>query len=174
MRQSRLFIKTTKTIPKDIKITSHRLLYQAGFIKESVAGRYYFLPLGMRVRDKIIKIIEEEMNSAGAIKIISPVLHPLELWKETNRTESAGFELMTVKDRPGSDAPAGGTAQEMMVDLIRGFNISYRDLPFNIYQFSQKFRDELRVRGGLLRAREFLMKDAYSFLIDEEDFKKEY
>jgi prolyl-tRNA synthetase len=174
MKFSKLFCRTTKTVSSEIKLASHRFLYQAGFIRESAAGRYYFLPLGMRVRDKIIKLIEEEMNSAGAIKIITPVLHPLELWKETNRTEAAGFELMTVKDRNKSDFALGGTAEEMMVDLVRKFSLSYRDLPFNIYQFSQKFRDEMRVRGGLLRVREFLMKDAYSFHVDENDFKKEY
>ena len=174
MKQSRLFTKTIKTVSSDIKSASHKFLYQAGFIKESVAGRYYFLPLGMRVRDKIVKIIEDEMDKAGALKIIAPVLHPLELWKETNRTASAGFELMTLEDRRGSGFALGGTAEEMMVDLVRKMNISYRDLPFNIYQFSQKFRDELRARGGLLRVREFLMKDAYSFHAGEEDFKKEY
>ena len=174
MLQSQLFAKTTKTISRDIKAVSHKLLYQAGFIRESVAGRYYFLPLGMRVRDKIVAVIEQEMNKAGAIKIITPVLHPIELWKETNRTDSVGFELMTVKDRSGSEFALGGTAEEMIVDLVRKFNISYKDLPFNVYQFSQKFRDELRARGGLLRVREFLMKDAYSFHADEDDFKKEY
>lgn len=174
MRQSQLFTKTSKTVSADIKIASHKFLTQAGFISESVAGRYYFLPLGMRVRDKVIKIIEEEMNKAGALKLITPVLHPLEFWKETARTESVGFELMTIKDRNGSGFVLGGTAEEMMVDLVRKYNISYKDLPFNIYQFSQKFRDEMRARGGLLRVREFLMKDAYSFHADEEDFKKEY
>jgi prolyl-tRNA synthetase len=174
MRQSQLFGKTTKTISKDLKIPSHRFLIQGGFIQESTAGRYYFLPLGMRVNDKIVKIIEEEMDKAGAQKMITPVLHPLELWKETNRTNTAGFELMTLKDRRGSDFALGGTAEEMMVDLVRRFNVSYRDLPFHIYQFSQKFRDELRARGGLLRVREFLMKDGYSFHAGEEDFKKEY
>lgn len=174
MKLSRLFARTTKTVPADIKIVSHKYLYQAGFIRESSAGRYYFLPLGLRVRDNIIKLVEEEMNKAGAQKLITPVLHPLELWKETNRTESAGFELMQVTDRHGGEFALGGTAEEMMVDLVRKFNISYKDLPFNIYQFSQKFRDELRARGGLLRVREFMMKDAYSFHVDEDDFKKEY
>ncbi len=174
MKQSQLFSKTVKTVSGDIKTISHKFLYQAGFIRESVAGRYFFLPLGMRVRDKVVGIIEEEMNQAGAIKIITPVLHPLELWKETSRTDSVGFELMTIKDRNGSDFALGGTAEEMMVDLVRGFNLSYKDLPFNIYQFSQKFRDEMRARGGLLRVREFLMKDAYSFHAGEEDFKIEY
>ena len=174
MRQSKLFGKTTKAISGDIKVTSHKLLYRGGFIRESVAGRYYFLPLGIKVKDKIVKIIEEEMDNAGAIKIMTPVLHPMELWKETNRTNSVGFELMSIKDRSGNEFVLGGTAEEMIVDLVRKFGISYRDLPFNIYQFSQKFRDELRARGGLLRVREFLMKDAYSFHVDEKDFKREY
>ena len=153
---------------------SHRLLYQAGLVRESTAGRNYFLPLGMRVHDKISRVIEEEMDKAGAQKMISPVLHPLELWQETNRTSSAGFELMKIKDRRGSEFALGGTAEEMFVDLVRKFKLSYKDLPFNIYQFSTKFRDELRARGGLLRVREFVMKDAYSFDKDEASFKKEY
>lgn len=174
MKQSKLFTRTEKTVAENIKSISHKFLNQAGFIKESVSGRYFILPLGMRVRDKIVKIIEEEMNRCDALKIIAPVLHPIELWKETNRTESVGFELTTVKDRRGSEFALGGTAEEMMVDLVRKFNISYKDLPFNIYQFSQKFRDELRARGGLLRVREFLMKDAYSFHADKKDFQRGY
>jgi len=174
MRQSQLFTKTSKQAPRDAKMVSHKYLLQGSFIRESTAGRYYFLPLGMRVRDKIMKVIEEEMDKAGALKLITPVLHPLELWKETNRTNTTGFELMQLKDRHGSEFALGGTAEEMMVELVKGFNISYKDLPFNIYQFSQKFRDELRARGGLLRVREFVMKDAYSFHVDEKDFKKEY
>jgi len=106
--------------------------------------------------------------------MITPVLHPKELWKETNRTNSVGFELMSIKDRNEFEFVLGGTAEEMMVDLVRKFQISYKDLPFNLYQFSVKFRDELRARGGLLRVREFVMKDAYSFHTTEEDFKKEY
>jgi len=174
MKYSKLVGKTVKEVSNEIKLVSHKLLYQAGFIRESVAGRYYFLPLGIRVRDKIVKIIEEEMNKTGAQKMITPVLHPIELWEETNRTNSVGFELMSVEDQRGARFALGGTAEEMMVDLIRKFNVSYKDLPFNIYQFSQKFRDELRARGGLLRVREFLMKDAYSFHATEEDFGKEY
>ncbi|MEA2098181.1 MAG: proline--tRNA ligase [Patescibacteria group bacterium] len=174
MRQSKLFGKTTKDISSDIKVNSHKLLYRGGFIRESVAGRYYFLPLGIKIRDRVVKVIEEEMDNAGAMKMITPVLHPKKLWKETSRTDSVGFELMTVKDRSKSEFVLGGTAEEMMVDLVRKFNISYKDLPFNIYQFSQKFRDEFRARGGLLRVREFLMKDAYSFHADENDFRKEY
>jgi len=174
MKQSKLFGKTLKSTPSNLASVSHKLLVKAGFIEESVAGRYYFLPLGMRCRDKIIKIIEKEMDNAGAQKIITPILHPIELWEETSRTDSVGFELMKVKDRREAQFALGGTAEEMIVDLVRRYNISYRDLPFNIYQFSQKFRDELRARGGLLRAREFLMKDAYSFHADVDDFQKEY
>ena len=174
MRYSKLFGKTSKEVSQDIKLISHKYLYQAGFIRESVAGRYYFLPLGIRVQDKIVRIIEDEMDKRGAQKLITPVLHPLELWEETNRTASVGFELMTIKDGRGAKFALGGTAEEMMVDLVRKYNMSYKDLPFNIYQFSPKFRDEMRARGGLLRVREFLMKDAYSFHADEADFKKEY
>ena len=174
MEYSKLFGRTIKTVSGELKIVSNKYLYQAGFIRESVAGRYHYLPLGMIVRDKVTKIIEEEMDKSGAQKMLAPVLHPLELWKKTNRTESVSFELMKVKDRNGSEFALGGTAEEMMVDLVQKFNISFRDLPFHIYQFSTKFRDELRARGGLLRLREFLMKDGYSFHVDEEDFKKEY
>ncbi|MFH0955959.1 MAG: proline--tRNA ligase [Candidatus Falkowbacteria bacterium] len=174
MKYSKLFGRTVKTVSQDLKLASNKYLYQAGFIRESVAGRYYYLPLGMIARDKVVKIIEEEMNKSGAQKMLAPVLHPLELWKKTNRTESVSFELMKVKDRNGSEFALGGTAEEMMVDLVQKFNVSYNDLPFHIYQFSTKFRDELRARGGLLRLREFLMKDGYSFHAGEEDFKKEY
>src|SRR3989338_3083073 len=174
MKQSHLFGKTLREAPKDIGNKSTEYLLRAGFIAESVAGRYYMLPLGMRVQDKMMKIIEEEMNAAGAQKMITPTLHPLELWKETNRTSSAGFELMKAADRRGAEFALGGTAEEMFVDLVRRYTISYKDLPFTLYQFSQKFRDELRARGGLLRVREFMMKDAYSFHGDEADFKREY
>jgi len=174
MRYSRLFGKTEKQAPRDYRIESHKLLYRGGFIRESTAGRYYFLPLGMRVSDKIMKIIEKEMDLCGAQKMITPVLHPLELWQETNRTTSTGFELMKVKDRRGAEFALGGTAEEMFVELTRRFKLSYKDLPFNLYQFSTKFRDELRARGGLLRVREFVMKDAYTFDRGEIEFKKTY
>lgn len=173
MKQSQLFGKTSKTEGADYKIASHRLLIQAGFIRESTAGRYFLLPLGLKVHDKIIDITRKYMNKAGAQEVVTPVLHPLELWQETNRTATAGFELMKITDRRDADFVLGGTAEEMMVDLVRKFNISYKDLPFNIYQFSMKFRDEMRARGGLLRVREFIMKDAYSFST-EEQFKEIY
>lgn len=174
MRYSKLFGKTVREAPSEATMDSYKLLYQAGFIRESAAGRFFFLPLGMKVQQNIMKVVKEEMDKAGAQEMVSPVLHPLELWKETNRTNTTGFELMKVKDRRGADFALGGTAEEMFVDVVRKFQISYKELPINIYQFSSKFRDELRARGGLLRVREFIMKDAYSFDVDEESFKKEY
>jgi len=174
VRYSKLFGKTIKDTPRDAALASHKLLYQAGYIRESTAGRYYFLPLGMRVHDKIKAIIKEEMDKSGGQEMVTPVLHPKELWKETNRTTSVGFELMSIKDRNDFEFVLGGTAEEMLVDVVRKFQLSYKDLPFNLYQFSTKFRDEMRARGGLLRLREFVMKDAYSFHVSEEDFKKEY
>ncbi len=173
MRVSKLFGKTTKTVDKEFQLASHRLLVQAGYIRESTAGRYFMLPLGQLVHNNITAIVRKRMNAAGAQEVLMPTLHPLELWRETNRTTSVSFELMTVKDRRDAEFALGGTAEEMAVDLVRKFNLSYRDLPFNIYQFSTKFRDELRARGGLLRVREFVMKDAYSFS-SEEQFKEIY
>jgi prolyl-tRNA synthetase len=174
MRQTKYFLKTSKTVSEDDKIVSSKLLKQAGYIAESVAGRYYFLPIGQRVQQKIIGIVKKEMDVVGAQEMVAPILHPLELWKETNRTNTTGFELMKVKDRRDSEFALGGTAEEMFVDLVRKYQLSYKDLPFQLYQFSPKFRDELRARGGLLRVREFIMKDGYSFHRDEEDFKKTY
>ncbi len=153
---------------------SHQLLVRGGFIRESTAGRYFFLPLGWRVHEKIKRIVKEEMDGLGAQEMLSPVLHPIELWQETNRTNTTGFELLNVTDRSGRTFALGGTAEEMFVDVVRQFQISHKDLPFTIYQFSTKFRDELRARGGLLRVREFIMKDAYSFDTGEEAFKKNY
>ncbi len=173
MKYSKLFGKTSKSEGTDYTIDSHRLLTQAGFIRESTAGHYYLLPLGLRVHEKIISIVRKHMDESGAQELVMPVLHPLELWKETNRTNTTGFELMKISDRRGAEFALGGTAEEMAVDLVRKFNISYKDLPFNIYQFSMKFRDEMRARGGLLRVREFVMKDAYSFGT-EEQFKDTY
>src|SRR3990167_9953547 len=174
MLYSKLFGKSVKKAPSEATLVSHKLLYQAGFIRESTAGRYFILPLGQRVQLKIMDIIREEMNKSDGQEMLSPVLHPLVLWEETNRTKTTGFELMKIKDRRDFWFALGGTAEEMFVDVVRKFRPSYRDLPFNIYQFSLKFRDELRARGGLLRVREFIMKDAYSFDRNEEQFKKEY
>lgn len=173
MKFSQLFGKPTKDTIKS-EFISHEYLVKGGFIRESVAGRYFFLPLGMRVRNKVIVIIREEMNTAGAQEMLSPTLHPIELWQETNRDNAGNFGLMNVTDRRGGVFALGGTAEEMFADVVRKFQISYKDLPFNVYQFSTKFRDELRARGGLLRTREFTMKDAYSFDVNEEAFRNTY
>jgi len=173
MLYSKLFGKTSKTAADESNIST-KFLIQGGFLRESTAGRFFFLPLGWRVMQKIMKVIKEEMDALGGQEMISPILHPLELWQETNRTNTAGFELMKVKDRRGAEFALGGTAEEMFVDVMRKFNISYRDLPIDIYQFSTKFRDEMRARGGLLRVREFVMKDAYSFDTDADTFQATY
>lgn len=174
MKYSNVFGKTVKDAQKDMELESLRLLYRGGFFRESVAGRYYVLPMGLRVREKVVNIIKEEMRASGSQEMLTPALHPMHLWEETNRDEAANFELMQVTDRRGARFALGGTAEEMVADLVRKFNISYKDLPFNLYQLSMKFRDELRARGGLLRTREFMMKDAYSFHVDEADFETEY
>lgn len=174
MRYSRLFAKTLRAVSSEVNSLGHEYLLRGGFIKESSAGRYYMLPLGMRVQDKICKIVDEEMQKVGGQKVHAPTLHALELWEETKRTAAVAFELMQVKDRHGAAFVLGGTAEEMFVDLVRKFEISYKDLPLMLYQFSTKFRDELRARGGLLRVREFLMKDAYSFDTDAASFAETY
>lgn len=174
MRFSKYFLKTSKTISEEDKFVSSKFLKQGGFIRESAAGRYYFLPIGYRVQQKIMHVIRKQLDDACCQEMLAPTLHPLELWKETNRTATTGFELMKVTDRRGAEFALGGTAEEMFVDLVRMFTISYKDMPFNLYQFSTKFRDEFRARGGLLRVREFIMKDGYSFHVDETEFKTEY
>ncbi len=174
MRYSKLLGKTSRQAPKEARLISYQLLYRGGFIRQSTAGEYYFLPLGWRVHRKIEAVIREEMEKAGAQEMMVPILHPLSLWQETGRAKEASFELMRVKTRSGTEYALGGTAEEMFVDLVRKLKLSYKDLPFNVYQFSSKFRDELRFRGGLLRVREFFMKDAYSFDENEAGFKKQY
>ena len=171
MRYSQLFGKSIRSVSHDVRSRGHELLLRGGFIRESGAGRFYMLPLGYRVQENVCRIVQEEMNRAGCQQMLAPILHPRELWAETRRTESVSFELMQVRDRSDRQFVLGGTAEEMIVALVRQFALSERDLPFCIYQFSTKFRDELRARGGLLRAREFLMKDGYSFHTSREDFE---
>ena len=174
MKYSKFFGKTSKTVSSEIKFKSHKLLVQAGFIAESTAGRYYMLPLGILVQNKLVDVVRRHMNKSQAQEMLTPVCHPLELWQETNRDSASGFELTLVEDRRGAQFALGGTAEEMFVDLVRRYNLSYKDLPFNIYQFGYKFRDEKRARAGLLRVREFLMKDAYAFTQNEEQFAEIY
>lgn len=174
MRYSQLFGKTIRKAPKEAVLESHKLLYRAGFIRDLSAGRYLLTPLGYRVFEKIVRIIDEEMKAIGGQRVLTPTLHPLELWQATHRDEAFGEGLMQVKDRRGAKFAIGATAEAVMTEFVKKFHPSWKDLPVVIYQFSQKFRDELRARGGLVRVREFLMKDSYSFSADEESFMKTY
>lgn len=174
MRYSKLFGKTVRKVPKDARLTSHKLLFKGGFIRRFSTGRWGFLPLGMRVWLKIVKIIEEEMEAIGCQRLIVPTLHPIEIWQATARDQAFGEEMLAVNDHHGATFALGATAEGMMLELVKMFRPSYKDLPIDIYQFSQKFRDDKRPRGGLLRVREFMMKDAYNFCADEKQLLKGY
>ncbi len=174
MRFSRLFAPTKKESPADAEIPSHKLLTRAGFIRKVASGLYDILPLGAKVILKIEKIVREEMNAAGAQEVILPIMHPSELWQESGRWEVYGKEMIKFKDRHERDYALGPTAEEVITDLVRKEVKSYKELPLNLYQIGRKFRDEIRPRFGLMRAREFIMKDAYSFHTDDEDAEREY
>lgn len=175
MRYSQLFGKTSKTITNKATAASHKLLLQGGFINQLAAGRYTFLPLGLRVAKKVEDVIRKEVEEkTGAQELIVPTLHPLEIWQKANRDKKFGSAMMKVVDRNGAEFTLGATAEVIMMDLVNQSNPTYKDLPINIYQFSQKFRDEARPTGGLLRTREFVMKDGYSFHEDEADLNKTY
>ncbi len=162
MRTHELFAPTLRQVSGEVELASHRLLLRAGFVRQLAAGMYSFLPLGLRVLRKIENIVREEMDAAGAQEVFLPALHPLELWERTGRAEYWGPELMRVKDRGGRWFALGGTHEEV-VTLVAAEARSYRELPFTLYQIQTKFRDDPRPRGGLIRGREFSMKDAYSF-----------
>ncbi len=174
MRYSRALLPTVKEAPADATTTSHILLLRAGYVRRVGAGIYSFLPLGVRVLRKIEAIVREEMNKAGAEEVLLPALLPAEYFQETNRWTLFGDTLMRLKDRKGGDYHLGPTHEEIITDLARRELHSYRDLPKNLYQVQTKFRDEPRPRAGLLRCREFLMKDAYSFDVSEEAAKVSY
>jgi prolyl-tRNA synthetase len=174
MRFSRAFIPTLKEAPADAEIPSHKLLIRAGFIRKVASGLYDILPLGALVVRKIIRIIREEMDKAGAQEVILPIMHPAELWIESGRWDVYGKEMVKFKDRHGRDYSLAPTAEEVITDLVRREVKSYKDLPLNLYQIGRKFRDEIRPRFGLMRAREFIMKDAYSFHATDEDAEREY
>lgn len=174
MKYSELFGKTIKVAPKKTILLSHKLLYKAGFIRELAAGRYMFTPLGWRVMERIMEVIDEEMKLLGSQRVFTPTLHPIGLWKATHRDEAFGESLMRIKDRRGAEFAVGATHEGVMVEFVKKFKPTWKDLPIIIHQFSLKFRDELRARGGLVRLREFLMKDAYSFAADEKEFMKTY
>jgi len=174
MRWSRAFIFTLKESPKDGITPSHIYLVRGGYIKQMGAGLYYFTPLGKRVLDKIMAIIREEMNRAGAEEVLLPFVTPYSLWEETGRGQKYGAELLRFQDRKEGVYVLSPTNEEAVVDLVRGVVKSYRQLPINLYQINLKFRDEIRPRFGLLRGREFIMKDAYSFHSSEEDLEREF
>ena len=174
VRFSRAFIPTLKEPPADAEIPSHKLLVRAGFIRKKAAGLYDILPLGVRVLLRVERIIREEMNRAGAMEVMLPIMHPADLWMESERWDVYGKEMIKFEDRHGRSYALGPTAEEMITDLIRKEIKSYRQLPVNLYQIGRKFRDEIRPRFGLMRAREFIMKDAYSFHATDEDAEREY
>lgn len=174
MKWSETYIPTLREDPSEAEIISHKLLVRAGYIRKLAAGVYNYLPLMQRVLLKITQIVREEMNRAGGQEILMPVLQPAELWQASKRWETYGKELMKMKDRHQRDLVLGGTHEEVTTFLIRGEIRSYRQLPLNLYQIQNKFRDEIRPRFGLMRSREFIMKDAYSFDADEESFKLSY
>ena len=163
MRFSAFHAPTLKEAPKEAELPSHELLIRGGFIRKLAAGVYNFMPLGVRCLNKITTIVREEMNRAGALEVLMPTVQPSELWVESGRWKQYGPELLRLKDRKGSEFCLGPTHEEVITDLVRRDVRSYRQLPMNLYQIQGKFRDELRPRGGLMRGREFIMKDAYSF-----------
>ncbi len=173
MIQSQLFTKTFKNVPKDETSVNAQLLIKGGFIQKLGAGIYSFLPLGFLVLKKIEKIIREEINAIGGQELLMPALHPKEIWEETGRWQSADY-LYKLKDRQEKYFALGATHEEVITGIIRNYVSSYKDLPLAVYQIQVKFRDELRAKSGLLRTKEFIMKDMYSFHADEEDFKKYY
>lgn len=174
MRLSQLLFVSLREVPAEAELVSHQLLLRASFIRKLSAGIYTYLPLGWRSLLKIIAIVREEMNKAGAQELLMPFAHPAELWQETGRWDEYGDLLMKLRDRQGRWFCLGPTHEEVITDLARQMVHSYRQLPLNLYQIGTKFRDELRPRGGLIRAREFLMKDAYSFDRDEAGLDKSF
>ncbi len=174
MKASQFFISTLKEAPADAEIASHQLMTRAGLIKKLGAGIYSYMPMGLRVIRKVEAIVREEMNRAGAIELSMPVIQPAELWQETGRFEKMGPELMRIKDRHGRDFIVQPTSEEVITDVMRQDIRSYKQLPKNLYQIQTKFRDERRPRFGLMRGREFIMKDAYSFDRDQQAAKVSY
>jgi prolyl-tRNA synthetase len=174
MRTSDFHLQTLKEVPSDAEIASHRLMLRAGLIRKLAAGLYTWQPLGLRVLRKVERIVREEMDRAGALEVLMPAVQPAELWRESARWEQYGPELLRLKDRHQREFCFGPTHEEIITDLARNELRSYRQLPVNFYQIQTKFRDEIRPRFGVMRAREFLMKDAYSFHADEASLQQTY
>ena len=174
MRLSRFFLPILRETPKEAEIVSHRLMLRAGMMRQEAAGIYAFLPLGLRVLKKIEQIVREEQNRAGAIELLMPTIQSADLWRESGRYEAYGKEMLRIEDRHERDMLYGPTNEEMITDIFRSYVRSYKDLPLNLYHIQWKFRDEVRPRFGLMRGREFLMKDAYSFDIDQAGARHSY
>jgi len=174
MRTSRFFLSTLKEAPSDAEVISHQLMLRAGMIKRLAGGIYTWMPVGLRVLRKVEKIVREEMDRAGAIEVSMPAVQPAELWQESGRWEKYGPELLRCKDRHQRDFVIGPTHEEVITDVVRKDVKSYRQLPVHFYQVQVKFRDEIRPRFGIMRGREFLMKDGYSFHSSFADLKREY
>ncbi len=174
MKYSNFFIPTQKDIPTDAEIISHKLMIKAGMIKQSSAGIYSWLPLGLKVLKNIENIVREEQNKAGAIELLMPTIQSADLWIKSGRYEDYGKEMLRIKDRSGRDMLYGPTNEELISDIFQSNINSYKDLPKNLYHIQWKFRDEVRPRFGVMRGREFLMKDNYSFDLDENSAKKSY
>jgi prolyl-tRNA synthetase len=171
---SKLVLPTLKEAPQEAEIISHKLMLRAGMIRKVASGVYTWLPLGLKVLRKVEEIVRSEMNKSGAQEVLMPMVQPKELWDETHRWEKMGKELLRIQDRHERDFCLGPTHEEVITDLIRNTIKSYKELPINTYQIQTKFRDEIRPRYGVMRSREFLMKDAYSFGVDEESLDKSY
>ena len=174
MRATAYHFQTLKEDPSDAEVASHRLMLRAGLIRRLGAGIYNYMPLGLRVIRKVEAIIREEMNAAGAIELSMPVVQPAELWQETGRWEKMGAELLRFQDRHGRDFVVQPTSEEVITDIARQELKSWKQLPKNFYQIQTKFRDERRPRFGVMRGREFIMKDAYSFDKDVESAERSY
>src|SRR5271168_1863147 len=174
MKASRFFIGTLKEAPADAEIVSHKLMVRAGMIRRVAGGIYNYLPVGLRSIRKVEAIVREEMNRAGAIELLMPIVQPAELWQETGRWQKYGAELLRIKDRHGRDFIIQPTSEEVITDVVRSDIKSYRQLPINFYHIQTKFRDERRPRFGLMRGREFTMKDAYSFDRDVEGLRASF
>ncbi|RIJ26245.1 proline--tRNA ligase [Henriciella barbarensis] len=174
MRLSRYFLPVSKDVPADAAIVSHQLMLRTGMVRQNGAGIYTWLPLGLRVLNKIEQIVREEMDRAGAVEMLMPTIQQAELWQESGRYEAYGKEMLRITDRHEREMLFGPTNEELITDVFRAYVKSYKALPLNLYHTQWKFRDEIRPRFGVMRGREFLMKDAYSFDLTEEDARRSY
>src|SRR5262245_30931882 len=174
MRVSQFFLPTLKEAPADAELISHKLMLRAGLIRKLGSGLYTWLPLGLRALHKVETIVREEMDRGGAVELFMPAVQPAELWQESGRWDKFGPQMLKIKDRHERDFCFGPTHEEVITDIARREIRSYRQLPVNFYQIQTKFRDEIRPRFGVMRAREFIMKDAYSFHVDYVDLEREY